>query len=261
MPIISYYFKEIYFKLIYLIILFIIICTIILNKSKIIFLFILSPIKKIKIDEFNLNYNIQKIDLQTINNTYQNYENTFIPIIEINLPFLTTSYIYIKYILLIALYLYIPIILYFIYISISNILKKNEIFTISFILYEVVLFMIFNFIITHYIIIPLFINFIYSHYNEFLHYEFDVEFQLVNYLNLYFQILFINFVLFITNLIKKYLKLNINTIIIYSLFLLILPFDGILQIIYIIIFFIFYLVNTIIYNYYKRIKKYKQKEH
>ena len=99
---------------------------------------------------------------------YQNYKNTFIPIIEINLPFLTTSYIYIKYILLMAIYLYIPIILYFIYISISNILKKNEIFNIKFILFQIILFMILNFIITHYMIIPLFINFIYSHYNEFL---------------------------------------------------------------------------------------------
>jgi Sec-independent protein secretion pathway component TatC len=220
----------------------------------------LSPIKKIKIDEFYINYDIQKVDFQAINNTYQDYKNTFIPIIEINLPFLTTSYIYIKYILLVAIYLYIPIILYFIYISISNILKKNEIFTIKFILYELILSMVFNFIITHYVIIPLFIHFIYSHYNEFLYYEFDVEFQLINYLNLYFQVLFINFVLFIINIIKKYLKLNINTIIIYVLFLLILPFDGILQIIYIIILFIFNYINLITYNYYKQIKKYKQKE-
>jgi Sec-independent protein secretion pathway component TatC len=221
----------------------------------------LSPIKKIKINEFYINYDIQKIDFQAINNIYQNYKNTFIPIIEINLPFLTTSYIYIKYILLMAIYLYIPIILYFIYISVSNIFKKNEIFNIKFILFQIILFMILNFIITHYMIIPLFINFIYSHYNEFLYYEFDVEFQLINYLNLYFQVLFINFVLFITNIIKKYLKLNINTIIIYLLFLLILPFDGILQIIYIFIFFIFNCINLIAYNYYKRIKKYKQKEH
>ncbi len=160
-----------------------------------------------------------------------------------------------------AIYLYIPIVLYLMYISISSILKKNEIFNIKFILYQIILFMIFNFIITHYIIIPLFINFIYSHYNEFLYYEFDVEFQLINYLNLYFQVLFINFILFITNIIKKYLRLNINTIILYVLFLLILPFDGVLQIIYIIIFFIFNCVNLIAYNYYKQIKKYKQKEH
>jgi hypothetical protein len=241
--------------------LFIIICLTILNKSRIIFLFVLSPIKKIKINEFYVNYDIKKIDFQSLDNTYQNYKNTFIPIIEINLPFLTTSYIYLKYILLMALYLYIPILLYFIYISISNILKKSEIFTIKFIFIKIIFLMIFNFIITHYIIVPLFINFIYSHYNEFLHYEFDVEFQLINYLNLYFQILFINFVLFITNIIKKYLEVNIYTTIIYILFLLILPFDGLLQIMYIIIFFIFNYINLFIYNYYRQIKKYKQKEH
>jgi len=89
---------------------------IIIKYNKLILLFILAPIKRIKIENINLQYQIENEFLLT----YANLKNNiYIPIIEINLPFFTTSYIYIKYILFLSFYILIPIILYLIYINIS----------------------------------------------------------------------------------------------------------------------------------------------
>lgn len=256
MTIIQYYFKELYFKIIYLIILFLALLIIIVLKAKILFLYILEPIKKIKLNNFIMEYQNIK------NNTYQynninNNEEIFIPIIEINLPFFTTSYLFIKYIVLLSLYLFIPILLYYIYISTSSILKKNELFFFRSTLCLFIAFIYINYLINHYLIVPVYLNFIYSHYTEYLYYEFDVEFQLITYLDFYFNNLFINFFLFVIIILKKYLKLNINNILIIIVILLIIPFDGMIQIIYIIMFFTYLLISLIATNYIKNIKKYK----
>jgi len=158
----------------------IIIITITIIKSKYLLLFILSPIKKIKINTFLLQFdNINIKEQKYINNTIE--QNEYIPIIEINLPFLTTSYIYFKYIIIFVLYLMIPIFLYILYISVCTILKKRENNKLLNIVIIIFFFFIYNIIITHYIIIPFFISFVYSHYYEFLFYEFDIEFQLLLY--------------------------------------------------------------------------------
>lgn len=256
MTIIQYFLKEIYFKIIYLLLIFIMLLLLIINKAKMLFLFILAPIKQIKINNFLINY-------QEIEKNYTLFENielkneTFIPIIEINLPFFTTSYIYIKYILLFSIYIFIPIIIYYIYLSTSNILKKKEIINFKYIVYITLIFIYINYIIVHYIIMPIYLNFIYSHYNEFLYYEFDVEFQSITYLDFYFKTIYINFFLFLIIILKKYFKLNIHSILIVIILLLILPFDGMIQIMYIIIFTIYYIICTIINNYFTKIKKYK----
>jgi hypothetical protein len=123
MTIIQYFFKELYFKIIYLIIIFIILLITIVIKAKILFLYILEPIKKIKLNNFIIEYQNIETNKYEYNNISNNNE-IFIPILEINLPFFTTSYIFLKYIILFSLYIFIPIILYYIYISTSNVLKK-----------------------------------------------------------------------------------------------------------------------------------------
>lgn len=260
MTIIQYFFKELYFKIIYLVIIFTIMLSIVVVKAKILFLYILEPIKKIKINNFIIEYQ----NTNNKNYVYENIKNNdelFIPIIEINLPFFTTSYIFLKYIILFSIYIFIPIVLYYIYISTSSILKKNEIFLFRHVLSILLIFIYINYIINHYIIVPIYLNFIYSHYTEFLYYEFDVEFQLTTYLNFYFYNLFTNFFLFVIILLKKYLKLNINNILIIAIILMLIPIDGYVQILYIIIFYIYLIIASLITNYINRIKKYKQKEY
>ena len=122
MNIIYYFIKEILIKLIIVFILFILFLIIITIKSKILFLFILSPIKKIKITNLFFIYNTENIK-----EIYCELKNNItIPIIEINLPFFSTSYIYIKYILLFTCYLFIPILIYILFININIILRKQE---------------------------------------------------------------------------------------------------------------------------------------
>jgi hypothetical protein len=254
MTIIKYFSKEFYFKIIYLILIFVSLIILIITKAKTFLLYILEPIKEIKINNFITNYQNNKIDYNNFYST-ENTNEIFIPIIEINLPFFTTSYIFLKYILLFSIYLFIPIVLYYIYISISSMLKKEELFSFRLLLYIILIYIYINFIINHYIIVPIFLNFIYSHYTEFLYYEFDVEFQLITYLDFYFYSLFSNFFLFVIILLKKYLKLNIPNILILVGIIMIIPFDGIIQIIYIIIFIIYTLISLFITNYISNIKK------
>jgi len=256
MTIIQYFAKELYFKIIYLILIFIVLLVLIILKAKILFLYILEPIKKIKLNNFTINYQNIKDNIYNTNEI-TNTDEIFIPIIEINLPFFTTSYIFLKYIILFSFYLFIPILLYYIYISVSNILKKNELLFFKYVLLILLIFTYINHIINHYIIVPIYLNFIYSHYTEFLYYEFDVEFQLTTYLNFYFNNLFINFFLFVIILLKKYLKLNINNILIITIMLMIIPFDGTIQILYIIIFCTYLLITSLIINLISNIKKYK----
>lgn len=259
MSIITYLIKELYYKTIYILLLYITILTIIIYKIKTIFLFIISPIKQTKINNFLIKYQEikQEFNSQIIENNIQNH----IPIIEINLPFFTTSYIYFKYIILLSVYITIPIIIYYIYISITPILKKNEIFLIKQITGISFIFIYINYILIHYIVIPFYLNFIYSHYNEFLYYEFDVEFQITIFLDFYFKIIYYSLFFFISILLKKYMKLNINNLIIYFIFLMIMPLDTTIQIIYTILFIFYNITINIIYYYSQNIKKYKQKEY
>ena len=250
MNIIVYLSQEIIIKLIISIFIYLLFCILIIIKSKILFLFILSPLKKIKIDSIYFYYNTENIkEIYT-----EIKSNNIIPIIEINLPFFATSYIYFKYILLFTFYLFIPLLLYIAFININTILNKSEFLLFFFYFIYLSLVVIINIITIHYIIIPIFLKFIFSHYNEFLFYEFDIEFQLISYLNLYFKLLYLNFFFFFLIIIKKYLNLNIYFFI---FFILMLPFDFMIQIIYIFIICIFYIINNIMSNLLCEIKKYK----
>jgi len=255
MTIIQYFIKELYFKIIYLMLIFIILLSIVIIKAKTFFLYILEPIKEIKLNNFISNYQNNKDNYINLNNI-KNEDEIFVPIIEINLPFFTTSYIFIKYIILFSIYLFIPIFLYYTYISISSILKENELFSFKYLMYIIFIYVYINHIINHYIIIPIYLHFIYSHYTEFLYYEFDVEFQLTTYLDFYFNNLFINFFLFVIIILKKYLKMNIPNILILAIIMMIVPFDGTIQLIYIIIFIVYLMISSFIINYINIIRKY-----
>lgn len=256
MTIITYFIKELYFKIIYLILIFTLLLTLIIIKAKILFLYILEPIKKIKLNNFAINYQSLENNIYNVNEII-NKDEIFIPIIEINLPFFTTSYIFIKYIILFSFYIFIPIFIYYIYIGTSSILKQSELYIFKYILAVLLIFIYLNYLINHYIIVPIYLKFIYSHYTEFLYYEFDVEFQLTTYLDFYFNNLYINFFLFVIILLKKYLKLNINNILIIVIALMILPFDGMIQLLYIFIIIVYILIVSFIINLINNIKKYK----
>ena len=252
-----YYIKEIYFKILVFIFILLLHIFIIIIKSKEILIYILLPIKKIKLEEFKINYNIEKIE-QFIE--IKNQENIFLPIIEINLPFFTTSYIFIKYLILLLIYLIIPFFLYIIYISMLPILKKVENKVIKWVIISIIIFIPFNIILIQYIIMPLFISFIYQHYIELLYYEFDVEFQLINYLNLYFILIYTQLCFFITIIIKKHIFVNINLIVLILITLFILPSDIIFQIIILINIIFINIIIKLSYNYYNLILIYKQKK-
>ena len=259
MNILLYYTKEIYFKIIYLLLLSIVIITITILKSKYLLLFILSPIKKIKTNNFILQFSTIHEETQYYTNN-QIAKNEYIPIVEINLPFITTSYIYIKYISLFMIYIILPIFLYITYISIRHILKKQENENIFYILINTIIFLVYNIVITHYVIIPFFISFIYSHYYEFSHYEFDIEFQLLFYLDMYFFILYFNCFLFIINIIKKYLKINNIINYLFIICILLFPIDVILQIIYLIIYLNLHIITMFFLKIKKNIVIYKNNE-
>jgi Sec-independent protein secretion pathway component TatC len=258
MNLFSIYIKEIYYKFIIVLIITINAIILIINKSKFIVLFILSPIKKIKLNNTKLNYNIHEDNLIHYVN---NKNNAYIPIIEINLPFLTTSYVYLKYIILITFYILIPIIIYLLYISIAPILKKKEHFLVRWILLNITIFIIANIAITHNIIIPIFIQFLFTHYSEYQYYEFDVEFQLIRYLDTYFYILYGNFCFFIIYIIKKHLNINIHIITITTVALLIIPLDIIIQLNLVTLLLLIKIYIDFHYNLLNQIKKYKHMEH
>lgn len=236
MQIISFFAKEFYLRLIYIFFFFLFFFFILLIKIKWFLLFLLSPLNKIKninsfffIDEINNEFNI-----------YSSNEYIYLPIIEINLPFFTTSYIYIKYLFLFTIYILIPIIFYFFILWFSPLLKKKEKTMYNYITLYIFFSLLFNFIIHHYYIFPFFLSFIYSHYYEFSYQEFDIEFQVITYFNLYFKLLYINIsIILLFFLVKKY---KINYIIIFIVFIFVLPNDLFILLLYLNI--------IIIYNYY-----------
>lgn len=255
MNIFIFYIKEIIKKSLYLLIIIIFTIFIVMYKIKIILLFILSPIKNTIISNYIYVYNT---DIKT--SLYQdqlnlNFKNElFIQVIETNLPFIINSYYYYKYVTLFSLYLILPLILYIIIISFSNtfnykeykILLKNAIIFISV--------QVINLFILQHLILKLYLKYLYSHYMEFEYYEFDIEFKIIEYLNLYFFLLFLNILLFFIINKKKHFK--INTIILAIAVILLLPNEIILQGTYLLIISISIVVTKIINNYKNEIKKY-----
>jgi len=255
MSILLFYIKEICFKLIYFVLLLLVVIVTVLINFKYAIIYILSPIKQIKTQQLIAILATEQIDKSLLLMQEQYH---FLPIVEINLPFLATSYVYLKYVFLISLYFSIPIYLYFYKLNLNRILKNKEVINLAIKIKMIILLLFFNFLINHYLIIPFFLNFIFNNYNEYLFYEFDVELQLFNSLDFYFKLLYFNcFFLFIIAT-KKNLNHNVldnNIIILLLLFL--LPLDFIIQILYTILLFIYSIISKLINNYYTEFKKYK----
>jgi len=255
MNILLFYIKEIYFKLIYFILLLLVVITTVLFNFKYAIIYILSPIKQIKTQQLIAVLSTEQIDKSLLLMQEQYH---FLPIVEINLPFLATSYIYLKYVFLISFYFSIPIYLYFYKLNLNRILKNKEVINLTIKIKMIMLSLFFNFLINHYLIVPFFLNFTFNNYNEYLFYEFDVELQLFKYLDFYFKLLYFNCVFLFMIALKKNLNNNVldsNILILLLLFL--LPLDLIIQILYTILLFIYSITFKLINNYYTEFKKYK----
>jgi hypothetical protein len=255
-----FFIKEFYYKLIYLINLFIFFLFYTYYFFKIILIFLLNPIQIIKFNIW-LNWFSNANQIQWFRSFDEDDEYYLLPVIEINLPFFTTSFWYIKYFFFFSFYIFIPILLYYIWLNIKPLLKKNEIFFFHFHLIFFYYFWLFNLFIHHFIIIPYFLQFTFSHYHEFLYYEFDIEFQILFYLNLYFKLLFGNICIYFIWWIKNQWFWNSSSLWIYVILFLFLPPDFYIQILYI---FFSYIINKKIQIWWKwseYIKKYKHKEY
>jgi Sec-independent protein secretion pathway component TatC len=186
-----FFIKEIIYKIVYIILVFIFFYLYIIFNFKSIILFILNPIKNTKFKIITNKYlNLKNIDTYE-NNLHIKEDNIFLPTIEINMPFFSTSYLYIYISFFISLYLFIPFLLFNIKILLNPILKKIEKKKINFYLLTLTCLFMLNILINQYILINTYINYIFSHYYEFLFYEFDVDFQLLNYFKIYLMFLYL----------------------------------------------------------------------
>jgi hypothetical protein len=259
-----FFIKEILYKIIYIIFIFILFYFYIIVNFKSIILFILNPIKNTKFKIIiNKYFNLQNINIYE--NEFNHKENNiFLPTIEINMPFFSTSYLYIYISFFISLYLFIPFLFFNIKILLNPILKKIEKKKINFFLLILIFLFIFNILINQYILINTYINYIYSHYYEFLFYEFDVDFQLLNYLNLYLLFLYLgisHIIVCVYIIIHK--KKNSDIFYIFFLIIFLFPPDLNICIIYIIYYYIYkYIIKImfIIYIKYIYYTVYKYKE-
>jgi hypothetical protein len=254
-----FFIKEFFYKFLYILNLLIIFWIYTYLYFKIILLFLLNPIKIIKFNQlyywFWNTYNIYWYESW---NEIQ--DSFFLPVIEINLPFFTTSYWYVKFFFLFSIYIFMPVLFYYLFLIIKPLLKKNEIFFFCFHWLFLNLFWFFNYIIHHFLIIQWFLQFTFSHYHEFLYYEFDIEFQILFYLNLYFKLLYYNILIYIAWWIK-YQWIDLSSIWIYLILLFLMPPDLWIQIIYIIWSFFIKLQIKIYLKWSYYIKIYKHKEY
>ena len=166
-----------------------------------------------------------------------------------------------KFFFFFSFYMFLPILWYYLWLNIKPLLKKNEIFLFHFHIILLTYFWIFNWFFQHFIILPYFLQFTFSHYHEFLYYEFDIEFQILFYLNFYFQLLFYNWLIYFFWWIKNQWFLSWSPLWIYIMIFFCLPPDFYIQIIYLLF---SYLLNKKIQIFWKwsnYIKKYKYKEY
>ena len=257
MNIFSYYLKELIFKILYILIISITLLLIIILKTKTILFFLLSPLKETIISSHIYLYT-SEVNL-LVHNSITNTQFKFLPLIEITLPFVISSYYYYKYIILFSIYLITPLLLYIITITINVILYKKEyrlfLHNIKWLMYILLM----NSIVTQYCIIPLYIKYTFSHLIEFQFYEFDIELKLINYLDLYINVLYTNIlIVFFYIYIKKHIK--VNNYIVYILILILLPNEIMLQTTYVIVLTSCNMLNNIIIKYRNKIKKYKLTE-
>ena len=227
---IKHFTKEIIYKIYYFLFTYFMILIITYAKLKSIINFMLSPLINQHLNYvyiYNTKYNHQQINSKNDYDYQIIYNNINIPNLEINLPLLTSSTEYVKYILLCTIYFSIPTIIYFILITIKPLLKKHELSLLTIESIHISIFIMLNILSTQYIIIPSFLKFALNHYSEFLLYEFDIELQIINYIKIYFKILFGNVILYIICylLIKKKKSNIISYAILSIIFILILPPD------------------------------------
>lgn len=130
----------------------------------------------------------------------------FISSLEINLPFFTTEYYYLKILCIILCILSIPYVFYLIKRMQLHYLFKYEFNYIRLIYYHfIMLYLLLLFFIYVYVI-PYFLNWLFIHYTNFLIFEFDIQLNIQQLLNLYLK-LFMS-ILFICYFQKYILLIN-----------------------------------------------------
>jgi hypothetical protein len=160
--------------------------------------------------------------LLNYNKELSNYLNTF----EIILPFYSTEFYYIKISILISILILVPLLIYIALketVFIYNYEKNKHYRTIMniFIMYGLV-----NYFV-YYKILPFIIKWVIQHYNNLLIFEFNMQFDIINYISLIFKLFIVNLIIIIILYVKQ-LYLNINYVIFYLLVLAILNINDLL---------------------------------
>lgn len=192
--------------------------------------------------------------------------DTFIPNVEVNLPLTIFSYGYLKFVFIFVFYFMLPAFTYYFYISVSPFLVRIEKMRLLSLLLSFNSLIIFNFLCFHFIIIPSVLMFFFQHYNEVLFFEFNVEFQILHYLDMYFRLLFVNLFIIIFFLVyflflKRYYMENVNffnivpfKILLFFVVLFFIPADLYVAILQLLITFFWYLIIHWVSNVFKECK-------
>nr|YP_010049303.1 cytochrome c-type biogenesis protein CcmF [Pleurostomum flabellatum]QPL15605.1 cytochrome c-type biogenesis protein CcmF [Pleurostomum flabellatum] len=193
-----FFFKEILSKVFFFFIYLLLLYCLLIKNIKYLWLFLLSPALQQKIFEFK-QIDIEK-NWQFFSNTNDNQWNNFsllIPNVEINIPLYTSPYLYLLYSGTLLMYITIPgIIFLFIYLFFPIFSKKEKINSFITITHVHLIFFV-NWIIVHKTLLPLVIKIIFNVYQEIDLFEFDVEFQVLNYVSVYLKMLYANLSLFL----------------------------------------------------------------
>jgi hypothetical protein len=158
------------------------------------------------------------------NNYYQLNTNiamtsiNFINSLEINLPFFTTEYYYIQIICIILCILSIPYVFYLIKRVQFHYLFKYEFNYVRFLYYHFFMLYLFLLFCMYVYLIPYFLNWLFIHYTNFLIFEFDIQLNIQQLLNLYLK-LFIS--ILVICYFQKYVLL-INYVYLFILFVLLI---------------------------------------
>lgn len=211
---IFYLLKELIYKFICFILSYLLFCCMLFYYSNsIIFLFLSPFYNEYLYNHVNILYsyydNEEAYDVyehEVENYFNENGSQLVLPTMEINIPFFASSYFYMKYLFFVSFYFIIPIFIYLILLGIKSILKKREFLVIFYINIIIIILMAISFLFNHYVIIPEYLCYIFSHFTEVDLYEFDVEFNIEHYLILYFKLLYSYLVLILIFVLKNILN-------------------------------------------------------
>jgi hypothetical protein len=158
------------------------------------------------------------------NDTYKLKNITYLNSFEINLPFYITDFFYLKFLFIFFLFFMLPLLIYYMYAikySFSFVYENKK----KYIINNIQFFCYFGLnILTYIFILPLILFWFFKHYTNFLLFEFDIQFNLVLFIQLYIKLFCINtFYIYLHKHIKQipfyfilcalYLIINISDII------------------------------------------------